>query len=65
MHRYSVDVGGKTIRFRAKSQREAVSIAFGISKRYSDLKRLESRWWLLIFPLVFVVGYLFMLKLGG
>lgn len=65
MPKYSIKVNGKTVIFGAKNQREALKVAFNISSRYSDLKRLESRWWLLVYVLVFVVGYLFAFELGG
>ena len=63
MPRYSVNINGNVVKFSAESQREAVSIAFRLSPYYSNLKRLESRWWLLGYVLVFVVGYLFMVEL--
>lgn len=65
MPRYNIKVNSKTIVFRARSDREARLKAFRISKSYTNFKRLESRWWLLIYPLMFVVGYLFVGELGG
>ena len=57
MPRYSVKVDGQTVIFKAVSQREALSKAHLISPFYSDLKRLESRWWLLIYPVLFLFGW--------
>lgn len=59
MPKYSIKADSKTIAFRARNNREARLKAFRISKSYTNFKRLESRWWLLIYPLMFVVGYLF------
>ena len=56
MHRYSIKVNGKTVKFRAESQQEARYKAFSINPYYRDLKRLESRWWLLIYPVLFLLG---------
>jgi len=57
MPRYSVKVDGQTVIFKAASQREALSRAYLISPFYSDLKRLESRWWLLVYPVLFLLGW--------
>ena len=57
MPRYSVKVDGQTVIFKAVSQREALSKACLISPFYSDLKRLESRWWLLVYPVLFLLGW--------
>jgi len=53
---YSVKVDGQAVIFKAASQREALSKAHLISPFYSDLKRLESRWWLLVYPVLFLLG---------
>ena len=57
MPRYSVRVDGKAVIFKAVSQREAIYKAYFISPFYSDLKRLESRLWILVYPVVFLLGY--------
>ena len=57
MPRYSVKVDGQTVIFKAVSQREALCKAYLISPFYSDLKRLESRWWRLIYPVLFLLGW--------
>jgi len=57
MARYSVKVDGKTVIFKAVSQREALSKAYLISPFYSDLNRLESRWWLLVYPALVLLGW--------
>jgi len=57
MPRYSVKVDCQTVIFKAASQREALCKAYLISPFYSDLKRLESRWWLLIYPFLFLFGW--------
>jgi len=57
MPRYSAKVDGQTVIFKAVSQREALSKVHLISPLYSDLKRLESRWWLLIYPVLFLLGW--------
>ena len=57
MPRCSVKVDGQTVIFKAVSKREAICKAYLISPFYSDLKRLESRWWLLVYPVVFLLGY--------
>ena len=57
MPRYSIKVDGQTVIFKAVSQREAIRKAYLISTFYSDLKRLESRWWLFVYPAVFLFGY--------
>lgn len=59
MPKYSIKVSGKTVKFSARNQREAISKAFSISPFYSDLKRLDSRWWLLVYVLLFVVFFVF------
>ena len=59
MPRYNIKADGKTLVFRARNDREARLKAFRISKSYTNFKRLESRWWLLIYPVLFAVGYLF------
>lgn len=64
MPKYSIKVSGKTIIFKARNQREAISKAFCISPFYSDLKRLDSHWWLLMYVLLFVVFFVFGWKLG-
>lgn len=56
MPRYSVKADGLTVIFKAVSQREATCKAYLISPFYSDLKRLNSRWWLLIYPCLFLLG---------
>lgn len=65
MPKYSIKVSGKTVIFKARNQREAISKAFSISPFYSDLKRLDSRWWLLVYVLLAVVFFVFGWKLGG
>ena len=57
MPRYSVKADGLTVIFKAVSQREAICKAYLISPFYSDLKRLESRWWLLVYPVLFLFGW--------
>jgi len=57
MPRYSIKVDGKTVIFKAKSQREAICKAYLISPFYSDLRRLESSWWLLVYPVLFLLGW--------
>tara|TARA_R110002049_G_scaffold297332_1_gene486203 strand:+ start:951 stop:1142 length:192 start_codon:yes stop_codon:yes gene_type:complete len=57
MPRYSVKADGLKVIFKAKSQREAICKAYLISPLYSDLKRLESRWWLLVYPVLFLLGW--------
>jgi len=57
MPRYSIKVDGQTVIFKAVSQREAICKAYLISPFYSDLKRLESRWWLLVYPVLFLFGW--------
>lgn len=57
MARYSIKVSGTTVVFKASSQREAARKAYLISPFYSDLKRLNSRWWLLIYPCLFLLGW--------
>jgi len=57
MPRYSIKVDGQTVIFKAVSQRESLSKANLISPFYSDLKRLESRWWLLVYPVLFLLGW--------
>ena len=57
MPRYSVKADGLKVIFKAKSQREAIREAHLISPFYSDLKCLESRWWLLVYPVLFLLGY--------
>ena len=57
MPRYSIKVDGQAVIFKAKSQREALSKAYLISPFYSELKRLESRWWLLVYPVLFLLGW--------
>ena len=57
MPRYSVKVDGQTVIFKAASHREALCKAYLISPLYSYLKRLESRWWLLIYPVLFLLGW--------
>ena len=63
MPKYSIKVSGKTVIFKARSQREAISEAFSISPFYSDLKRLDSRWWLLVYVFLFAVFFVFGWKL--
>ena len=63
MPKYSIKVSGKTVIFKARNQREAISEAFRISTFYSDLKRLDSRWWLLVYVLLAVVFFVFGLKM--
>lgn len=65
MSKYSIKVNGKTVIFSARNQREALKVAFSINSRYSDLKRLESRWWLLVYVLLFAVFFVFGWKLRG
>ncbi|HEY7866783.1 MAG TPA: hypothetical protein VIC51_12360 [Psychromonas sp.] len=65
MPKYSIKVKGKTVKFSAENQREAISKAFSISTYYCDLKRLDSRWWLLIYPVGFLLGWFFMNVLMG
>lgn len=57
MPRYSVNIAGNVIKFRAESESKAKSHAFRISAQYSDLKRLPSRWWHLIWLVVIGLGY--------
>ena len=57
MPRYSVKANGLTVIFEAVSQSEAICKAYLISPFYSDLKRLESRWWLLVYPVLFLLGW--------
>lgn len=64
MPKYSIKVSGKTIKFSAKNQRDALKVAFNINSRYSDLKRSDSHWWLLVYVLLFVVFFVFGWKLG-
>jgi hypothetical protein len=64
MPKYIIKVNGKTVIFKARNQREAAKVAFGISSSYSDLKRLDSRWWLLVYVLLAVVFFVFGWKLG-
>jgi len=63
MPKYSIKVNGKTVIFKARNQREAVSHAFRLSPYYSDLKRLDSRWWLLVYVLLYAVFFVFGWKL--
>lgn len=63
MPRYSIKVDGQAVIFKAASQREAICKAYLISPFYSDLKRLDSRWWLLVYPAVFLFGYYIGVKL--
>lgn len=56
MPKYSVKIAGNAVKFSAKNQREAVSHAFRLSPYYSDLKRLESRWWLLGYVVLILLG---------
>lgn len=65
MPKYSIKVSGKTVKFSAQNQREALKTAFNIDSRYSNLKRLDSRWWLLVYVLLFAVFFVFGWKLGG
>lgn len=64
MPKYSIKVNGKTVIFKARNQREAICKAYLISPFYSDLKRLDSRWWLLVYVLLAVVFFVFGWKLG-
>lgn len=57
MPRYSVNMAGNIIKFRAESDSKAKSHAFRISAYYSDLKCLPSRWWYLIWLVVIGIGY--------
>ena len=57
MARYSVKADCLTVIFKAKSQREAICKAYLISPFYSGLKRLESRCWLLVYPVLFLLGW--------
>ena len=64
MPKYSIKVSGKTVIFKARNKRDAISEAFRISPLYSNLKRLDSRWWLLVYALLFAVFFVFGWKLG-
>ena len=57
MPRYSVKADGLTVIFKAVSQRDAIRKAHLISPFYSDLKRLVSRWWHLIWVVVIGLGF--------
>ena len=57
MPRYSVKVDGQPVIFKAVSKREAIKNAHLISPFYSDLKLLESLWWLLVYPVLFLLGW--------
>lgn len=65
MPNYTIKANGKTVKFRAKNNSEAHSIAFGTSNRYYDLKRLGFNWWLLVYVLLFTVFFMFGWNLGG
>ena len=56
MPRYSIKANGKTVVFRASNKYEARRVAFRMDRCYSNFKRLESRWWLMVFPGLFVLG---------
>lgn len=56
MPRYSVNIAGNVVKFSAQNQREAVYHAFRLSPYYSDLKRLESRWWLLGYVMLILLS---------
>lgn len=55
MPKYTVKVRGEVVKFRARNDADAKLQAFRINPFYSDLKRLESRWWLLVYVLVFLL----------
>ncbi|QDP46624.1 MAG: hypothetical protein Tp1137MES00d2C23059491_43 [Prokaryotic dsDNA virus sp.] len=57
MPRYSVNIAGNVVKLNANSEQEAKLKAFRLSPYYSDLKRLESRWWLLVYPVLFLLGW--------
>jgi hypothetical protein len=58
MNNYTIKVRGKIVKFKAENDTAAKIRALRISPYYSDLKRSESRWWLLVYVVLFLLGLL-------
>ena len=56
MPKYSIKANGNIIKFRSVCDSEARLKAFRMNPYYSNFKRLESRWWLLVYPVLFLLG---------
>lgn len=56
MARYSINTKDGVLIFTANNQKDALAKAYLLNTFYSELKKLPSRLWLLIYPALFALG---------